>query len=66
MAEAAGADTEEGKSRRCIDGGTREDGISREAKRKKRRGTEQNIRRRKRRRRRDEGGRNASDEGKKE
>ena len=66
MAEAMGADTEDTKSRRWIDEvGTREDGISREAKRKKRRGTEQNSRRRTRGRRREDGGRIASAEVKK-
>ena len=66
MAEAKGVDTEDAKSRIWIDKvGTREDRISREAKRKTRRGTEQNSRRQTRGRRREDGGRIASAEVKK-
>ena len=66
MAEAKGAETEDAQSRRWINEvGTRENGFSREAKRKRRWGTEQNSRRRTRGRRREEGGSNASAEVKK-
>ena len=66
MAEAKGADTEDAQSRRWIDEvGSREDEISREAKRKKRRGTGQHSRRRTRGRRTEDGGRITSAEVKK-